>query len=123
MEPPSEVLLKRVYAPAEPSDGRRVLVDRLWPRGLSKTAAAVDEWLRDVAPSPALRRWWDHDPDRFDEFAARYRAELAGGPALELLLEQVRRGRVTLLFAARDEHVNHAVVLADVLRERLATEP
>jgi uncharacterized protein YeaO (DUF488 family) len=114
--------LKRVYAPADADDGRRVLVDRLWPRGLSKAAASVDDWLRDVAPSPALRRWWGHDPDRFDEFAARYRAELAGSPAVESLLDVVRAETVTLLFGARDERVNHAWVLAEVLRERLQAE-
>jgi uncharacterized protein YeaO (DUF488 family) len=116
------VLLKRVYEPAEPGDGRRVLVDRLWPRGLSKTAAAVDEWLRDVAPSPELRRWFGHDPDRFAGFAERYRAELARNPALDDLLDEVRVEPVTLLYAAKDERVNHARVLAEVLEERLTGE-
>jgi uncharacterized protein YeaO (DUF488 family) len=119
----SRVRLKRVYAAADQGDGRRVLVDRLWPRGLSREAAAVDDWLREVAPSTGLRRWWDHDPDRFDEFAMRYRAELVGNPVVETLLDDVREGTVTLLFAARDEHVNHARVLAEVLQERLQAEP
>jgi uncharacterized protein YeaO (DUF488 family) len=114
------VRLKRIYAPAEPDDGRRVLVDRLWPRGLSKTAAAVDEWLRDVAPSTELRLWFHHETDRFDEFEERYRAELDGSAALDSLVEEARRGPVTLLYAARDERVNHAQVLAAIIRERLA---
>lgn len=118
----TRVRLKRVYEPAGPDDGRRVLVDRLWPRGLSKTAAAADEWLRDVAPSPELRRWFGHDPERFGAFAERYRAELAGSPALAALLDAARRGPLTLLYAARDERVNHARVLAAVLEERLAAE-
>jgi len=118
----SAVRIKRVYEPADVADGRRVLVDRLWPRGLTKAAAAVDDWLREVAPSPELRRWWDHDPDRMDEFARRYRAELAGNPAVETLLEEARAGTVTLLFAARDERVNHATVLAELLQERLRRE-
>lgn len=116
------VLLKRVYEPAAPGDGRRLLVDRLWPRGLAKTAAAADEWLRDVAPSAELRRWFGHDPARFAEFAERYRAELADNPALDDLLEEVRGGTVTLLYAAKDEQVTHARVLADVVAERLAGE-
>lgn len=118
----TRVRLKRVYEPAGPDDGRRVLVDRLWPRGLPKTAAAADEWLRDVAPSPELRRWFGHDPERFGAFAERYRAELAGSPALAALLDAARRGPLTLLYAARDERVNHARVLAAVLEERLAAE-
>jgi uncharacterized protein YeaO (DUF488 family) len=114
------VRLKRVYEPADPSDGRRVLVDRLWPRGLSKSAAAVDEWLRDVAPSTELRQDFHRGGLPFDLFEERYRAELQAARALQALLEEARRGPVTLLYAARDEQVNHAQVLASVLRERLA---
>lgn len=108
--------LKRVYAEAEPADGWRVLVDRLWPRGVSKDRAAVDLWLADVAPSPDLRRWFDHRADRFTEFATRYTAELDDNPALDQLRSLgAEHPTVTLVYAARDERVNHAVVLAGVL--------
>ncbi|MBX6350597.1 MAG: DUF488 domain-containing protein [Clostridia bacterium] len=115
-----DVRIKRVYDAASPEDGRRVLVDRLWPRGLSKDAAAVDEWLRDIAPSDELRRWFAHEPDRWPEFRRRYRDELADprrSEALRRLRELARAGRVTLLFAARDEERNNAAVLAEILRE------
>ena len=113
---PAEIRLKRIYEDAEEADGFRVLVDRLWPRGKSKKDAALDAWLKEVAPSPELRRWWDHDPDRMDEFAARYRQELdesEGAAALRSILAE--HATVTLLYAARDEEVNHAVVLRQYL--------
>lgn len=116
-----DIRVKRVHDPVEPGDGQRILVDRLWPRGLRKAEAGVDLWLREVAPSRTLRKWFHHDPARWDDFAARYRGELAeGAEALQPLLDAVRAGPVTLLFAARDRRHNHAVVLRDVLRERLA---
>ena len=108
------VRVKRVYERASRGDGLRVLVDRLWPRGLSKEAAQVDLWLKEIAPSPGLRTWFAHDPDRFDEFVERYRRELARSPAREALAEltlHATHGVVTLLFAARDELLNNAVVL------------
>src|SRR5688572_25305176 len=109
---------KRVYDAAEATDGYRVLVDRLWPRGVSKERAELDEWAKDVAPSPDLRTEWHHHRDRFDEFAARYRDELDANPAVESLLETGRtQDRVTLLYGARDEQVNHATVLRDWLAE------
>lgn len=112
--------IKRVYDDPAPSDGFRVLVDRLWPRGVTRERADLDLWDKDVAPSPQLREWWDHDPARFDEFAQRYRAELAGSPAVDALLDQVRaHDATTLLFAAHDPAVNHAVILRDVLDEAL----
>jgi uncharacterized protein YeaO (DUF488 family) len=114
------VRVKRVYEPADAADGRRVLVDRLWPRGLSKTAAGVDEWLRDIAPSTALRQELHRGDLPFDAFVERYRAELAGSAALDALAEEARRGPVTLLYAARNEQDNHARVLAAVLEETLA---
>ena len=114
------VRLKRVYDPADSADGRRILVDRLWPRGLPKAAAEIDEWEREVAPSTELRRWWNHDPERFDEFADRYRAELAAGSAVDELVRLASEGTVTLLTATKDEHMSHAAVLAAVLEERLA---
>ena len=115
------VALKRVYEPAEPEDGTRVLVDRLWPRGLRKDKAQIDFWAKDVAPSNTLRRWFGHRPDRWEEFAKRYRAELAAPetqPQVEALRAMTRKGRVTLLYAARDESMNNAVVLRDYLRKR-----
>lgn len=116
------VRVRRVYEPADPTDGLRVLVDRLWPRGLRREASRVDLWARPLAPSDGLRRWFGHHPARWEEFRRRYREELARPPArdlLEELVERARRGTVTLLFAARDEQHNNAVVLAEVLRERL----
>jgi uncharacterized protein YeaO (DUF488 family) len=110
--------MKRVYDAAAASDGYRVLVDRLWPRGVSKERAELDEWAKDVAPSSGLRTEWHHaGGERFDEFAARYRAELDENPAAEALLATGRDDRVTLLFGARDERVNHAAVLLEWLAE------
>jgi uncharacterized protein YeaO (DUF488 family) len=116
------IATKRIYALPSDSDGYRVLVDRLWPRGLSRAVAAIDLWLRDVAPSTELRKWYGHDVDRWPEFADRYRQELDGhGESLDTLMDIERRhGTVTLLFAARDELHNEAEVLADVLRGRPA---
>ena len=97
-----------------------MLVDRLWPRGIRKEALDLDLWAKDVAPTTDLRTWWNHDPDRFDEFAARYRAELAAGSGLAELEAAARdHANVTLLYAAKDPKVNHAVVLRNVLAERL----
>jgi uncharacterized protein YeaO (DUF488 family) len=115
---PMRVAIKRVYEPAAPSDGRRILVDRLWPRGLSKEKAGVDLWLRDVAPSPQLRRWFAHDPCKWTEFRRRYRAELANQQVLAALKQAIGTGPATLLYGARDERHNHAVVLLDLLAER-----
>ncbi len=112
------ILLKRVYEPAEPSDGFRVLVDRLWPRGVSKARAAIDLWAKDVAPTPALREWFNHDPERFAEFRIRYVAELDRNGALPDLQSVIRQHPViTLVYAARDEEHNDAVVLGEYLRE------
>jgi uncharacterized protein YeaO (DUF488 family) len=114
--------IKRAYEPAAPEDGFRVLVDGLWPRGLSKKDAAIDEWLRDIAPSAELRKWFGHDPERWAEFKARYREELSStkrSAALERLRDAARtRGSVTLLFAARDPTHNHAAALLELLNER-----
>jgi len=108
--------LKRVYEPPADGDGLRVLVDRLWPRGLGKREADIDLWLKDVAPSTELRRWFGHDPDRWTEFQHRYRAELRDrGEAVEILRERAGQGVTTLLYAARDEAHNHALVLKDFL--------
>jgi uncharacterized protein YeaO (DUF488 family) len=114
-----ELRARRVYEPAEPSDGRRVLVDRLWPRGLSKDRAHLDEWLKAVAPSNELRRWYGHQPDRFAEFSRRYQAELAEpeqAEALGRLREEARSGPLTLLTATRDLEHSEAEVLVQLLR-------
>jgi uncharacterized protein YeaO (DUF488 family) len=116
------IQVKRVYEPASADDGVRVLVDGLWPRGLSKTAAAVDLWLKDVGPSRALRRWFNRDPSRWSEFTRRYGAELDAlgerSPAIAALVGAVRRGRVTLLFGARDRQHNAAVALHAYLMQK-----
>lgn len=111
----SEIQVKRAYDPPAASDGMRVLVDRLWPRGLKREDAKIDLWLKDVAPSADLRRWFGHDPARWPGFQERYRAELAGNAALDELRATVKHHkRVTLLFAAKDTEHNNAVVLRAV---------
>jgi uncharacterized protein YeaO (DUF488 family) len=108
----SEVRVKRAYDPPEPDDGLRILVDRLWPRGLKREHAKIDLWLKDAAPSTELRRWFGHDPARWGGFQERYRAELEGSAALAELRDVVSRNpRVTLVFGARDGAHNNAVVL------------
>ncbi len=108
--------IKRAYAPAESADGYRILVDRLWPRGISKEKAKIDLWLKSVAPSNELRKWFGHDPERFAEFDRRYRAELAESGALDELRAVLREHPdATLLFAAHDEAHNNAVVLKELL--------
>jgi len=110
------VAIKRVYEPASGEDGRRILVDRLWPRGLSKEQAHVDLWLKEIAPSAGLRKWFAHDPAKWDEFRRRYRAEIdANGEALQALKEAIGKGPATLVYGARDEEHNDAVVLRDLL--------
>lgn len=110
--PANHLLLKRVYAPPDADDGTRVLVDRLWPRGVSKARAALDVWAKDVAPSTELRRWFGHDPVRWAEFCTRYRAELSGNAEVVGTLRALaKKGPVTLLFAAKAEAHNEAVVL------------
>ena len=112
--------LKRAYEPAASSDGRRILVDRLWPRGMSKRRAAIDEWLKELAPSTQLRRWFGHDPRKWHEFQRRYKRELREqDDLLRRIAALASRGRVTLVFAARDEEHNDAVVLAAVVRARM----
>ncbi len=110
------VRVKRIYEKPEPTDGYRMLVDRLWPRGLGKEAAAIDEWNKDIAPSAALRQWFGHRPELFEAFAERYRAELAAKPeSLDRILAIARQQGLTLLYAAKDPQINQAVVLLDVL--------
>jgi uncharacterized protein YeaO (DUF488 family) len=111
------IKIKRIYDPSTADDGRRVLVDRLWPRGLSKDDAHLDEWLKEIAPSDELRKWFGHDPARWEEFRRRYREELkVHGDLLGRLRGEAKKGTVTLLFAAKDEEHNNAVVLKEVLR-------
>lgn len=115
-----EVALKRVYETPSAGDGIRVLVERLWPRGLSKERAHVDVWLKAIAPSAELRKWYSHDPAKFDEFRCRYEAELASEPAHAALLELrelVARDHATLVFATHDAELSNAAVLRDLLRD------
>jgi uncharacterized protein YeaO (DUF488 family) len=117
------IRLKRAYDPAESDDGKRFLVDRVWPRGVTKDELQIDEWLKEVAPSTELRKWFGHDPTRWNELQRRYRQELAAHQdALTPLLEAARRGTVTLVYGARDEQHNQAVVLKQVLDEQLAKQ-
>jgi len=109
------VQIRRIYEPASLADGERVLVDRLWPRGLSKQSAAIDAWMKDVAPSAELRKWFGHKAELWDDFQVRYRAELEHNPLAAQLRRRAAEGMVTLLYAARDEKHNHALVLADFL--------
>jgi uncharacterized protein YeaO (DUF488 family) len=109
------VQIKRVYEPPADDDGYRVLVDRIWPRGVSKSRARVDEWVKEVAPSTQLRTWFGHDPAKYDEFRARYFAELHGNQELKRLRELAADRVVTLVYSAHDEQHNQAVVLRDAL--------
>jgi uncharacterized protein YeaO (DUF488 family) len=111
------IKLKRVYEEPSSKDGLRVLVERLWPRGLTKKRAAVDLWLKDLAPSPELRKWFGHDPARWEQFQNRYRQELRKRTdAIRLLKQKVKEGMVTLVYAARDEEHNGALALKRYLQ-------
>jgi len=114
------IRVKRAYEAASRSDGRRILVDRLWPRGLSKKKVAIDEWLKDVAPSTELRRWFGHDPAKWPEFQRRYRVELrAHADQIREIAMRASRGPVTLVYGARDELHNDAIVLAAAVKARM----
>ena len=114
--------IKRIYDLAEAHDGKRILVDRLWPRGISKEKAKLDDWLKDIAPSQQLRVWFGHKPDRCNEFVERYRLELDTDPekqsAVLQLIEITKKNNVTLLYGAKDTSINQAVVLKDYLQEK-----
>jgi uncharacterized protein YeaO (DUF488 family) len=115
-----DIRLKRAYEPAASSDGYRVLIDRLWPRGVSRERAKLDEWERELPPSTELRQWFAHEPSRFDEFRRRYIEELRGHrPLLTELRRRARDGTLTLVYSARDTEHNDAVVLAEILRRGL----
>jgi uncharacterized protein YeaO (DUF488 family) len=121
----ADLRLKRAYDPAEEGDGTRVLIDRIWPRGVSKERARIDLWLKDVAPSTELRKWFGHEPEKYVEFARRYRAELEAEPgktALARLRELARQGPLTLVYAARDTEHNDATVLHELLGEGIPTD-
>lgn len=114
--PASRLQLKRAYEPAEPSDGTRILIDRLWPRGVSKDKAALDDWMKDIAPSTGLREWFGHDPAKWAEFQRRYRVELAQhGAELQQIRDLAKKHKVTLVYSAHDEQHNDAIVLREVL--------
>src|ERR687897_3633700 len=116
----ARIRLRRVYDQPSPSDGYRVLVDRIWPRGVSKEDAELGEWARDLAPSKKLRRWFGHDPRRWEAFQRRYREELDHhADEIDRLAQRAVQGPVTLVYAARDEQHNNAVILRDVLQGRL----
>lgn len=115
-----DLRIKRIYDPIEPDDGARVLVDRIWPRGIAKQAAALSLWLKEIAPSAALRQWFGHDPNRWVEFRRRYRRELeSNSGAVDRLRDLAAQGRATLLFAAHDRDRNNAAVLAEYLQPKL----
>ena len=114
-----KVEIKRVYEKPRPADGTRILVDRLWPRGLSKERARVDLWLKDIAPSTELRKWFSHDPSKWTEFQARYRQELKSeADLLDVLKKKAAKGPITLLYGAKDEVHNEAVVLQSLLQPK-----
>ena len=116
------IVMKRAYEPASEADGYRVLVDRLWPRGISKARARIDAWEKDIAPSSELREWYGHDPEKWDEFQKRYVRELRAARAKEVLddlVRRARRGRVTLVYASRAGDISDAAVLTRLLNRRL----
>ena len=112
--------VKRVYEKRDLTDGKRVLVDRLWPRGVKKGTQNLDLWMKDVAPSNDLRKWFAHDPDKWDEFRERYRAELRGNKKFDELVEMVKKTDVTFVYSAKDTEHNDAVALAEFIREATA---
>ena len=119
---PGDIAIKRVYDRGASSDGRRVLVDRVWPRGIRKEEANLSCWMKDIAPSTELRKWFGHDPEKWREFRGKYEKELKDkrGP-VEQLLELSSRGRVTLLYAAKDEQHNHARVIREYLKKKIGS--
>ena len=117
-----EIRIKRVYAPPSPDDGLRVLVDRLWPRGVKKEIAAIDVWAKELAPSTELRKWFNHDEERFAEFAKRYRRELESSD-VNLARSGISGSVLTLIYAARDPACNHAIVLMNCLMEQVVDRP
>ena len=119
----NELRCKRIYESSEDADGFRILVDRLWPRGISKEGAAINLWAKEIAPSNELRKWFSHNPVRYDEFGQRYRQQLNGNPMslefVDLCIQKIQDNNVTLLFAAKNEQHNHAVVLKEWLEDQI----
>ncbi len=119
----NQLLIKRAYLPAEETDGHRILIDRLWPRGLRKDKAAVDEWRKEIAPTPDLRKWFGHKEENFGDFSSRYMAELEHNPAASPFVrhigELLKAGNVTLLFGAKSPTCNHAVILTNWILAKL----
>ena len=119
----NELRCKRIYKASEETDGFRILVDRLWPRGISKESAAIDLWAKEIAPSNELRKWFSHDSARYDEFKQCYRQELDGNPAssefADLCIQKIQDNNVTLMYAAKNEQYNHAVVLIEWLEDQI----
>ncbi len=113
-----DIRTRRAYEDIAKNDGYRVLVDRIWPRGVSKEDLDLDDWCKDVAPSDDLRKWFGHDPEKWGEFQRRYRSELDDNGAVKALLDKVRDGRVTLIYGAKDETHNNAMALRDYLRDK-----
>jgi uncharacterized protein YeaO (DUF488 family) len=112
------IKLKRIYDPVSPDDGKRILIDRLWPRGIKKEDARIDEWLRDIAPSAQLRKWFSHEPSKWAEFKKRYREELKDKRELiDRLRSEAENGTLTLLYSAKDREHNNAIVLKEVIEE------
>ncbi|HXX57361.1 MAG TPA: DUF488 domain-containing protein [Thermodesulfovibrionales bacterium] len=110
------VKIKRIYDPASPDDGKRILVDRLWPRGIKKEEAGIDEWMKEIAPSGELRKWFGHDPSKWEEFRKKYRGELKGKTEfVEKLAAMAKKGKITLLFSAKDREHNNAVVIKEAI--------
>jgi uncharacterized protein YeaO (DUF488 family) len=116
-----QIWLKRAYEKPGPQDGTRILVDRLWPRGISKEKANIDVWLKEIAPSNALRKWYGHDPDKWEEFKSRYECELNthGNEEVGKLLEMARKGRVTLVYSAKEQRFNNAEALKEYIKGKL----
>lgn len=114
------IKVKRIYDPVSPDDGKRILVDRLWPRGIKKNEAEINEWLKDIAPSDGLRKWFSHDPNKWQEFKNRYIKELKNNSELiERLKAVAKKEKVTLLFSAKDIEYNNAVVLKEVIDKKI----
>ncbi|MCW8408301.1 DUF488 domain-containing protein [Legionella sp. PATHC035] len=115
----NKIKIKRIYEQAEPSDGCRILVDRLWPRGVKKEDARVDLWLKDTAPSHELRRWFDHKPEKWEEFQKRYAKELEDKEeSLQTIIDKAKNQTITLLYSAQDEQHNNALALLELMRAR-----
>jgi uncharacterized protein YeaO (DUF488 family) len=113
------IKIKRAYDEVSPDDGERILVDRLWPRGIKKDEAKIDEWMKEIAPSNELRKWFAHDPSKWKEFKKRYMEELKDQSTLiEILINRAKRGNITLIFSARETEHNNAVVLSELISKR-----